>query len=47
MLNIQDYGSSSGEDSDDNEKFAHLKPISSEYSVANKIQVFTHFVSQF
>lgn len=39
MLGLQEYGSSSGEDSDNNEKMAHLKPISSEYSVAKSIQI--------
>jgi pre-mRNA-processing factor 17 len=39
MLNIQSYGSSSGEDSDSSDTKAHLKPISSEFSVAKSIQI--------
>lgn len=39
MLNLQSYGSSSGEESDSSEKLAHLKPVSSEYSVAKSIQI--------
>ena len=39
MLNLQSYVSSSGEDSDSSEKLAHLKPVSSEYSVAKSIQI--------
>lgn len=39
MLNLQAYGSSSDDEPDNDEKFAHLKPISSEYSVAKSIQI--------
>lgn len=39
MLNIQSYGSSSGEDSENEEKTAHLKPITSEFSIAKSIQI--------
>lgn len=39
MLNLQSYGSSSGEDSGNDEALAHLKPISSKYSIANSIQI--------
>lgn len=39
MLNLQSYGSSSGEDSGNDEALAHLKPISSKYSIAKSIQI--------
>lgn len=39
MLNIQSYGSSSGEDSEPEETPPHLKPVSSEFSVAKSIQI--------
>lgn len=39
MLNLKAYGSSSEEESENDEKLAHLKPISSEYSVAKSIQI--------
>lgn len=39
MLNLQSYASSSGEESGNEEKLAHLKPISTKYSVAKSIQI--------
>lgn len=39
MLNLQSYGSSSGEDSEHDEVQAHLMPISSEFSIAKSIQI--------
>jgi pre-mRNA-processing factor 17 len=39
MLNLQSYGSSSDEETSNDDKFAHLKPISKEFSVAKSIQI--------
>jgi pre-mRNA-processing factor 17 len=39
MLNLQSYASSSGEESGNEDKLAHLKPVSSQYSVAKSIQI--------
>lgn len=39
MLNIQNYGASSSDESDNGDHTIHLKPISKEFSVASSIQI--------